>query len=63
MPESDLLTAAELAKRLQVTPDTVREWTRRGTIPRLRLSAKVIRYDLRRVLEALATREGGARAK
>jgi excisionase family DNA binding protein len=63
MPESDLLTAAELAKRLQVTPDTVREWTRRGTIPRLRLSAKVIRYDLRRVLEALATREGGARGK
>jgi excisionase family DNA binding protein len=63
MPESDLLTAAELAKRLQVTPDTVREWTRRGTIPRLRLSAKVIRYDLRRVLEALATREGGARGE
>jgi excisionase family DNA binding protein len=63
MPEDNLLTTAELAKRLKVTPDTVREWTRRGSIPGIRLSAKVIRYDLRQVLAAIAKAQGVSRAE
>ncbi len=39
----ELLTARELAKRLRVSPETVREWGRRGCIPALRLSRKAIR--------------------
>lgn len=63
MPDAELITTAELAKRLQVTADTVREWTRKGSIPAIRLSAKVIRYDLRQVLKALASRPGVSRGK
>ncbi|MCE9590083.1 MAG: helix-turn-helix domain-containing protein [Planctomycetes bacterium] len=51
---TELLTAPELAKRLRVSPDTVRAWARRGSIPTLRLSPKVIRYNLDAVLKALS---------
>lgn len=50
---TELLTAEELAERLRVRPDTVRRWTRQGRIPTVRLSRKVIRYDLSRVLAAI----------
>lgn len=58
---TDLLTAEELAVRLRVKPDTVRGWARRGMIPRLQLSSKVIRYDLHSVVAALTgqARRGG----
>lgn len=52
--ESELLTARELAKRLRVSPETVRAWARRGSIPTLRLSPKVIRYNAKAVLTALS---------
>jgi excisionase family DNA binding protein len=51
---TDLLTARELGKRFRVAPDTVREWARRGSIPTVRLSRKVIRFDLQAVLAALS---------
>lgn len=51
---SELLTAQELAKRLPVMPGTVQHWARSGRIPSLRTSHKVIRYDLRAVLAAVA---------
>jgi len=52
--ESELLTAKELAARLRVSPETVREWARLGRIPALRLSRKAYRYDLQAVLLALS---------
>lgn len=51
---TELLTARELAKRLRLSPDTVRAWGRRGVIPTLRLSPKACRYDADAVLAALA---------
>jgi len=51
---TELLTARELAKRLRVSPETVRAWARRGSIPTLRLSPKVIRYNAEAVLAALS---------
>ncbi|MFA6045976.1 MAG: helix-turn-helix domain-containing protein [Phycisphaerales bacterium] len=52
---TELLTARELAKLLRVSPETVRDWARRGCIPTLRLSPKVIRYNAEAVLAALST--------
>ena len=56
MAQNNLLTAEELAARLQIRASTVRAWARRGTIPRLKLSHKVIRYDLAAIVAALAQR-------
>jgi len=53
---SELLTANELAARLRVRPRTVQLWARRGRIPVVRFSPKVIRYDLATVLSALESR-------
>lgn len=63
--ESELLTAQELAKRLRVSPETVRAWARRGHIPTLRLSRKALRYNLEAVLAALSASptKGVSRAK
>ena len=55
MQEKELLTTEELARRLRVAPATIRSWARRGCIPTLRLSPKVIRYDAEAVLAALST--------
>ena len=49
----ELLTAAELADRLKVKPDTVRVWVRSGKIPTRKLSHKVIRFSLPEVVAAL----------
>lgn len=52
---TELLTTREMAKLLRVSPETVRAWARRGCIPTVRLSAKVIRYNAESVLAALST--------
>ena len=65
----DLLTAAELANRLQVKSSTILEWHRAGRIPSRRLSHKILRFNLADVLAALdsryavAGREGGSAAR
>ena len=51
-----LLTAEELAERLRVRPNTVKAWARDGRIPAIRLSPKIIRFDLDEVVEALRRR-------
>jgi len=51
---TDLLTADELAARLKVKASTVREWMRRGVIPAIRLTPKVIRFDLDQVLKTMS---------
>ena len=60
MNEDSLLTADELAERLRVQPGTVRQWSRAGRIPAVRLSPKVVRYDLAAVIEALTQRQASS---
>jgi predicted site-specific integrase-resolvase len=55
----DLLTAAELGDRLRVKPSTILEWQRSGRIPSIRLSHKVLRFDLADVLGALKRSAAG----
>lgn len=54
---NELLTASELADRLRVKPGTVREWTRQGRIPAVRITQKVLRYDYSEVLKSLRIRD------
>jgi excisionase family DNA binding protein len=56
---SGLMTAEELAESLAVSPDTIREWTRKRLIPAVHISPKVVRYDWHTVLRELAKRQTG----
>ncbi|HTU19230.1 MAG TPA: helix-turn-helix domain-containing protein [Gemmataceae bacterium] len=58
MIDTELLTAIQLAERLNLRPSTVRVWARRGRIPAVRLSPKVVRFDWLAVLTALRGRKG-----
>ncbi len=49
----ELLTAEELASRLRVQTSTITEWARRGIVPAIRVTPKVIRFDYRAVLLAV----------
>jgi len=49
----ELIDAADLARAMNVTRETVQEWTRCGVIPCYRPSRKVIRYVLPEVVEAV----------
>jgi len=51
--QNEILTAAELAKRLNLKPETIRGWARQGLIPSLRPTAKVLRFEMNRVLKAM----------
>lgn len=52
LPNS-VLPPHKLAAQLGVSLATVRRWTRNGRIPALRLSSRIIRYDVFQVVEAL----------
>ena len=62
MTATRLLTAEELAEQLRLTTNTVRAYARRGLIPAIRITPKVIRYDPERVRQALQTRSDERRA-
>ena len=50
------LTAEQLAASLGVKPNTVRAWGRRGLIPRVKVSHKVVRYVFDDVVAVLKRR-------
>jgi excisionase family DNA binding protein len=60
---TELLSAAELARRLGVKPMTVRHWVLKGRIPEIRFSRKVRRFDLDAVIQALQAQEDGKGVK
>jgi excisionase family DNA binding protein len=49
----EFLTARQLAARLQVSESTVRRLAREGRIPSLRLTPRLIRFNLKAVYKAL----------
>lgn len=51
-----LFTAREIAELLGVSTWTVYAWARRGTIPALRATDRILRFDAEAVIAAL---EGG----
>ncbi len=63
-----LVTAEDLARIVRVQPSTILQWARGGTIPCVRINAKVLRFDPDAVVAALSERpvhrpiqaEGGA---
>lgn len=55
---NELLTRAQVAKRLKVCPHTVARWTSRRLLPVLRINCRVIRYragDVQKILDAAAS--------
>ncbi len=62
MDETELLTVAQLAKRLSIRPRTVQAWSRSGRIPTVKLSSKVLRFDWQEVLEAVRKHAIGSEA-
>lgn len=51
--DPELLTAAEVALRLRLTPATIRSWGRRGRIPVIRAGRKSMRFAWSAVIAAL----------
>ena len=56
----EFLTARQLAARLQVSESTVHRLAREGRIPSVRLTPRLVRFNLKAVCRAL---EGSARTK
>jgi predicted site-specific integrase-resolvase len=55
---SDILTSSQLAQRLQVKPQTIRRWYKRGLIPALRrITFRPILFDFEEVRKALAPKK------
>lgn len=53
MNEQNLINSVELAKRLDVAPDTINRWRRDGVIPSILINEKTIRYDVDDVINSL----------
>lgn len=56
MEPRKLISAKDLADRLGLDRDTILVWHRRGYIPALRLTKKLIRFDPDLVIEAMRLR-------
>lgn len=64
MSDSELVTAEVIAEQFGVTVQTVNDWVRRGRIPCIRPSRKVVRFrldDVERAIEQPAVGERGER--
>jgi excisionase family DNA binding protein len=61
--QEDCLTATELAERLRVKPSTVLDWQRSGRIPSIRITPKVLRFNLADVMAALRRLQASEGAK
>jgi hypothetical protein len=51
---ANLLTCDELARELDLVPNTVRKWTRLKILPAIKIGRNFIRYDRNDVRRALA---------
>ncbi len=60
MSQSDLVTSREVADRFGVTVETVQSWVRRGRIPHIRPSRRIVRFNMVDVERAI-TREAQER--
>lgn len=58
----ELLTTRELAAKLKVPESWVREQSRQGKIPRLKLGSRYVRFDFNAVLARWATTKALERA-
>jgi len=54
---TELLTAAEMGRRLRVSAATIKLWARDGKIPRVIITPKVHRFDPEAVEAALCHRD------
>jgi hypothetical protein len=52
--EQDLLDSDSLARKLSVSPDTVRTWTKKKRIPSFVLGHRTVRYSFPAVVSALS---------
>ncbi len=59
MRDAPLMTVAELAEHLHLTPKTIRLWARSGRIPGLNPTPRVWRFRLADVLKALEAKKPG----
>jgi excisionase family DNA binding protein len=57
--QDDCMTAGELAERLRVKTSTVLDWQRAGRIPSIRITPKVLRFNLGDVMAALKRSAAG----
>lgn len=55
-----LITGVQLAKRLDVGGETIRQWRKRGLIPFIKINSRTIRYDWWDVVATLKAREPDA---
>lgn len=51
--QGGFVTAEDVGVHLSIQPNTVRSWARRGKIPSIKLSQKVVRFRLEDVLASL----------
>lgn len=57
--QKEIVTVTQLAKRLQLKPETIRIWARKGIIPSLHPTSKTLRFDVESVLTAMGKISAG----
>jgi len=57
--QREIVTVTQLAKRLQLKPETIRIWARKGIIPSLHPTPKTLRFDVESVLTAMGKISAG----